>query len=80
MMKSIVAVPLPVASAFVIGGVSCEGDSAAVNRVVVEPPGVEGDEVVELEPEQPVKRSTPNSPIARRFICGGAPLIRRICA
>src|SRR5258708_5852884 len=53
MLKSIVAVPLPVFSPFEIGGVSCEGDRAAVNRIVDVPgPVVEGDVVLELLPEQ----------------------------
>src|SRR5436190_8507537 len=46
--KSMVAVPLPVDSAFVMGGVSCAGESAAVNRTLLVPaPVVDGD--VELE-------------------------------
>src|SRR4051812_44613593 len=81
--KSIVAVPLPDASAFVIGGVSCAGDSAAVNRTLDVPaPVEEGDVVLELEPEQPAARSKPTTAIARRFMCCDTPLLnvtRRTC-
>src|SRR4051812_19838959 len=52
--KSIVAVPLPDASAFVIGGVSCAGDSAAVNRALDVPaPGGGGGGGMGAEPGQP---------------------------
>src|SRR5882757_714905 len=67
MTKSIAAVPLPTDSPFVIGGVSCEGDSAAVNRVVVVPAVVDVDG--ELELEQPAARRTETSAIDRRGMC-----------
>src|SRR5882724_9911873 len=68
MTKSIAAVPLPTDSPLVIGGVSCEGDSVAVNRVVVVPaPVVDVDG--ELELEQPAARRTETSAIERRGMC-----------
>jgi len=74
MLKSIVAVPLPTDSALVIGGVSFEGDNAAVNRIVELPgPLGEGDVVLELEPEQPAARSTPSTAITGRFIVCDTP-------
>src|SRR6476620_6346097 len=59
-VKSIVAVPVPVDSALLMGGVSCDAASAAVKRTFDVPgPLVEGDVVVELELEQPAARITP---------------------
>src|SRR5579864_6359246 len=77
MLKSIVAVPLPLDSALVMGGVSCAGVIAAVKRIVDVPgPLEDGDVVLELEPEQPVARSTPSTAIAGRFICCDTPFLR----
>src|SRR5438067_13342042 len=59
-VKSIVAVPVPVDSALVIGGVSCDAARAAVKRTLDVPgPLVEGAVVDELEPEQPAAKMTP---------------------
>ena len=75
MTNSIVAVPLALDSALEMGtGVSCEGDIAAVNRVMVVP---EVDEGVELLDEQPTARRSPNTAIERGFMCCVTP-IRRI--
>src|SRR5215510_1655199 len=61
MLKSIVDVPLPAASAPAIGGFSWAGERAAVNRVVVVPAVVFEDDGVELLDEQPAARRRPNT-------------------
>jgi hypothetical protein len=67
MLKSIVDVPLPVASGPEIAtGVSWAGNRVAVNRVGVVP-AVE-DEGVELLDEQPAARRRPSATMDRRFI------------
>src|SRR4051812_45776162 len=77
--KSIVAVPLPLASAPAMGGVSCAGVSAAVNRTAF---GLVGGGDERLELEQPAARSRPTMAMARRFMCSDAPFLlsRRTCA
>src|SRR5205823_2408441 len=64
-MRSIVAVPLAVDSAFVIGGFSFAGDSVALNRTVWLL-GVE--DGAELLDEQPAARRRPRTAIVRRFM------------
>jgi hypothetical protein len=66
MLKSIVDEPLPTFSELLIGGVSCAGDSVAVNRVVVVPACVV--DGVELLDEQPAVRSRPNTTRVRRLM------------
>src|ERR1043166_1063460 len=71
MFRSIVATPVPVCSALVIGGVSFAGDSVAVNRVVVVPLVVVEGEL--LDDEQPAARRRPRTAIDRCFICCATP-------
>src|SRR5689334_20066718 len=71
-VRSIVTVPLPDASAFVMAGDSLAGFRSAVKRVVVGPDVFEGDELLD---EQPDARRMPRATSASRFMCCVTPLV-----
>src|SRR6476646_12223912 len=72
-VRSICTLPLPDDSELVMAGDSFAGLRSAVKRVVVGPEVVEGDELLD---EQPDARRMPRATIESRFMCCVTPLMR----